>query len=150
MKPTMREKQRAGSRELLRGILCAAVIAMPGIAAAAQGVSAGTPAGSLTLPESVMDAYCITQVSPDYPSGLPALTASATVVLRVMIRRSGAVSPISAEAGPHALEMAAMDAARLWRYKPYFRGEGPVDVTTEIQVQFVPGRPGGLITHPGK
>jgi hypothetical protein len=30
------------------------------------------------------------------------------------------------------------------------RDEEPVDVTTEIQVTFKPGQPGGIISHPNK
>lgn len=101
----------------------------------------------LFVPGSVMAGYCTTMVSPNYP---PGARGPAVVTLRATIRKSGTVSPISIVSGPHELESAAMDAVRLWRYKPYLKDDQPVDVTTEIQVDFYPGRLGGVITHPTK
>lgn len=95
-----------------------------------------------------MSALCITQVSPTYPTGSPPLSSPATVVIRAVVWRSGAVTPSYAVSGPHSLEAAAMDAARLWKFKPYSRDSNPIDVTTELHVEFIPGQPGGMITHP--
>ena len=36
-----------------------------------------------------------------------------------------------------------MNAVRLWQYRPFTRDGDPVDVTTDIHVDFVPVRPGG-------
>jgi TonB family protein len=116
----------------------------------AQQGSVETAGGRLFVPGPVMAGYCTTMVSPNYPPGARGETKSAVVVLRAMIRKSGTVSPMYAVSGPHELESAAMDAVRLWRYKPYVKDGEPVDVITEIQVEFYPGRMGGMITHPAK
>jgi len=50
--------------------------------------------------------------------------------------------------GPPALGDAAMNAVRQWRYKPYVHDEEPVDVTTDVRVDFDPTKPGGFVTHP--
>ncbi len=52
--------------------------------------------------------------------------------------------------GSPVFDAEAMNAVRLWRYRPFVRDDEPVDVTTEIQVSFKPGAPGGIITHPNK
>lgn len=127
-------------------IVCLAAITPSG----AQQNDAGASDGRLFVRGSVMAGYCTTMVSPNYPPGARGESGPAVVTLRATIRKSGTVSPISIVSGPHELESAAMDAVRLWRYKPYLKDDQPVDVTTEIQVEFHPGRLGGVITHPRK
>jgi protein TonB len=87
-------------------------------------------------------------VSPNYPSGGD--QTKAAVVLRVMVSRTGHAFPIDLVSGPPSLGAEAMDAVRLWKYKPYMSANGPVDVVTQVLVDFVPGRPGGVITHPNR
>lgn len=126
-------------------ILFVVGVALPG----AQQNEAAMAGGRLFVPQAVMARYCMTMVSPNYPPGFSA-QKSVVVVLRVTIRKTGNVVPISTVSGPHELESAAMDAVRLWRYKPYMKNEETVEVVTEIPVEFSPGRPGGMITHPTK
>ncbi len=93
----------------------------------------------------VMEANCITMVSPMAPADL--LQAS-FVVLRVVISKTGNVFPISAVSGPSSLQAEAMNAVRLWRYKPFVRDDETLNVTTEVRVFFTPGTPGGMVSHP--
>ena len=104
--------------------------------------------GKFHVPTSVMAGHCITMVSPQYPQGLRDTPASATVVVRVVISKSGAVSPVRLLSGQPQFEIAAMDAVRLWRYRPYMQDGEPLEVTTDLRVEFDPGKPGGLVTHP--
>jgi TonB family protein len=113
-----------------------------------QESGAGAPLGKLNVPADVMAGHCITMVSPNYPETAGDSRTASTVVVRVVIFKSGEVSPMRAISGPASLEDAAMDAARLWRYKPFLHDGEPIDITTEISVNFTPGKPGGVITHP--
>ena len=56
--------------------------------------------------------------------------------------------PCASSPDAPALETEAMNVVRLWRYKPYSREGEAVDVTTDIQVDFDPAKPGGVVTHP--
>ena len=87
-------------------------------------------------------------VSPNYPQLTAQHQQAGVVVVQADISRSGRVSPVRAVSGPPALQAEAMNAVRLWRYKPYLRDGAAVEVTTEIVVTFTPGTTGGLITHP--
>ncbi len=137
-------------QQRLCAVFFAAIAFAVGIVPSCAQSSAGAPGEGLFVPGSVMAGYCTTMVSPNYPpSGLRA-TKPAILVLRATIRKSGTVSPIYLVSGPHELETAAMDAVRLWRYRPYVKDGEPVDVVTEIQVGFDPSRLGGIITHPAK
>jgi TonB family protein len=116
-----------------------------------QESGAGVPIGRLNVPPGVMAGRCITKVSPNYPltpgDATTAPTAS-TVIVRAVIWKSGNVSPMRVVSGQPALESEAMNAVRLWRYKPFARDGETLDVTTDIKVDFDPIKPGGLITHP--
>ena len=108
----------------------------------------GTSLGKLTVRPEVMAGRCITMVSPIYPRTNGETPAPATVVVRVVIWKSGRVSPIRVVSGPPSLQAEATNAVRLWRYKPFIVDQGPVDVTTDLEVDFIPGQPGGILTHP--
>jgi TonB family protein len=107
-------------------------------------------AGNFHVPPEKMAGLCITMVSPTYPHAAEDLQKESIVIVEANISKAGRVSPVRAISGSPLLEAEAMNAVRLWRYKPFMRDEEPVDVTTEIQVTFKPGQPGGIISHPNK
>lgn len=87
-------------------------------------------------------------VSPSFPQTADNVPKVSTVLVRVVIWKSGSVTPMRVVTGSPALETEAMNVVRLWRYKPYSREGEAVDVTTDIQVDFDPAKPGGVVTHP--
>ena len=114
-----------------------------------QQSTAGVPLGKLHVPPAAMASRCTTMVSPHYPQqGLGEGPKSYEVIVRVVIWKSGMVSPMRLVSGQPQLEMEAMNAVRLWRYRPFSREGEPVDVTTDVRVDFDPNKPGGLVTHP--
>jgi TonB family protein len=124
----------------------AAIIAATGLHLQESG--AGAPLGKLIVSPEVMAGHCITMVSPAYPPTAGDPPTASTVVVRVVIWKSGDVSPMRAISGPQPLQDEAMNTVRLWRYKPFVRDGEPLDVTTDIRVDFDPGKPGGVVTHP--
>jgi TonB family protein len=117
-------------------------------AAYLQESGAGAPLGKLNVAPEVMEGHCITKVSPVYPQTDGILRKQATVVLRVVIWKSGSVSPVRVVSGDGSLEAPATNAVRLWRYRPFLRDGEAMDVTTDISVDFDPQTQGGMITHP--
>ncbi len=106
-----------------------------------------THPGRVTVPAGRMAALCTTMVTPSFPPGVDQ-TKAKTVVVHALVRHTGTVQPLYAGEGDSALEAAAMSAARLYRFHPYMVEGQPADVATEISVTFLPGQPGGLISHP--
>lgn len=130
---------------LLIGLLCAA----SGMVSAQVGqIPDQSLTGNVTVSSREMAAYCSKAVSPMYARAADPSAQATTVVLEVIVNRQGMVRPIRVVSGNLTLGDAAMDAVRLWRYKPYLQKGVAVDVSTQVKVDFVPGRPGGLITHP--
>jgi protein TonB len=111
-------------------------------------MQAGTSQGKVSVSPQVMAGRCITIVSPNYPQIAGSLSEVSFVVVRVVVSRTGSVSPVRAISGPPSLQAEAMDAVRLWRYKPFLREGEPLDVTTDVRVDFNPGKPGGIVSHP--
>jgi TonB family protein len=114
----------------------------------AQGGQAGASIGKLIVPAFQVTGLCTTMVSPEFPQAADVEKVPTAVTVRVIIRTSGSVTPLYMVSGKSAFESKAMNAVRLWRYKPYLRVGRPVDVTTDVRVDFNPDKPGGLVTHP--
>jgi protein TonB len=112
-----------------------------------QNGAASAPEGRKVVPASTMASSCLTMVSPRFPLQAQAQGAQA-VVLKVVVRHTGAVNPIHIVSGNPSLEPEAMDAVRLWRYRPYMSDGQPIDVMTTVRVDFIPGKQGGLVSHP--
>jgi periplasmic protein TonB len=109
----------------------------------------GASLGRLNVPAETMAGHCLTMVSPQYPQTGAPLKPS-TVVVRVVISKSGTVAPVRVVSGEPSLETEAMNAVRLWRYKPFMRDDEPIDVNTDIRVDFDPAKRGGIVTHPNR
>ena len=61
-------------------------------------------------------------------------------MLRAIISRDGAIENLQVLSGHPMLVPAAVDAVRQWRYRPYVLNGEPVEVETEVTVNFVLGR----------
>lgn len=104
--------------------------------------------GRLKVASEVMAGRCITMVSPHFPQLGSKEQKPTVVVVQVAISYSGSVSPLRAVSGPPAFEPEAMNAVRLWKYRPYTQDGAAQNVTTEVPVAFTPGKAGGLVLHP--
>jgi TonB family protein len=58
------------------------------------------------------------------------------VVLEVGIDASGAVQDVTAVSGDSTLAKAAADAVRQWKYKPYLVEGAPVEIETQVTLNF--------------
>ena len=88
-------------------------------------VSAGVTAGLL-----------MTKVQPSYPLLAKQARIQGTVVLQAVIGKDGSIQNLRAVSGHPMLIQSAIDAVRQWRYKPYFLNGEPVEVDTQVTVNF--------------
>jgi len=58
------------------------------------------------------------------------------VQLDAMIDKEGKIVNLKVLKGDAVLARAATDAVRQWRYKPYYLDGAPVDIETQITVNF--------------
>jgi protein TonB len=111
---------------VLGGIINSGTVAVPKVAAPQRvRVSAGVTSGLL-----------VRKVNPVYPPLARQARISGTVVLRAVISKDGSIENLSLVSGHPMLAPAAIDAVKQWKYKPYLLNGEPVEVDTEVQVNF--------------
>ena len=86
-----------------------------------------------------MEGNLIYRIQPDYPALARQVRIQGLVVLRAMISRDGTIENLQVLSGHPMLVRAALDAVRQWRYRPYVLNGEPVEVETEVKVNFVLG-----------
>lgn len=85
-----------------------------------------------------MEKLLVHKVDPIYPDGARQANLSGVVTLNATVEADGSVSQVNALSGPAALQKAAVDAVKWWRFEPYqIRGHA-VRVQTVVGVEFRP------------
>ena len=85
----------------------------------------------------VMAGYLISQVQPVYPAMAQRARVQGTVVLSAVISQDGRIENLRVLSGHPWLVKAAMDAVQQWRYRPYLLTGQPVEVETQVTVNFM-------------
>jgi protein TonB len=78
----------------------------------------------------------VRKVQPTYPALARSARIQGTVLLQAVISRQGKIENLSVLRGHPMLVPAAIDAVRQWRYRPYILNDEPVEVETQITVNF--------------
>lgn len=78
----------------------------------------------------------IKQVQPVYPAIAKATRTQGKVLLVAVIDTQGRITQLRALSGHPLLIAAAIDAVQQWRYRPYILNGQPVEVETQITVNF--------------
>ena len=107
----------------LSGLMASANVARPSLSTVriSQGVSQG---------------LVIKRVQPKYPATALAVHASGAVQIEATINKEGNVTNLKVLSGDAILAHAALEAVRQWRYKPYYLDGQPVEIQTQITVNF--------------
>lgn len=90
----------------------------------------------LRVSQGVTQGLLIKRVQPTYPRQAMQLHIQGSVQLQATISKEGVISGEKVLSGDPILARAAVDAVRQWRYKPYFLNGEPVDIETQITVNF--------------
>jgi protein TonB len=78
----------------------------------------------------------IRKTLPTYPPLARMARIQGQVVLQAVISKQGAIENLKVVAGHPMLVQAAINAVRQWRYRPYVLNSEPVEVETQITVNF--------------
>jgi protein TonB len=84
----------------------------------------------------VTQGLLIRRVQPSYPPLAKQARIQGAVVLQAVIGKDGAIENLHAVSGHPMLIQSAIDAVRQWKYKPYFLNGEPVEVDTQVTVNF--------------
>jgi TonB family protein len=78
----------------------------------------------------------VSKVQPVYPEAAKKDKVTGSVVLAATIGKDGTVEKLRVVSGPSALQRAAIDAVKQWRYQPFLLNGNPIVVKTNITVAF--------------
>jgi periplasmic protein TonB len=90
----------------------------------------------ITVGGQVEESKKIFAPPPEYPQIAKMARVQGLVRLAAVISKSGTIQDLHLISGPPLLVKAAMDAVSRWRYQPTLLNGEPVDVDTEIDVNF--------------
>jgi TonB family protein len=94
----------------------------------------------LEVSSDAVQALLIKRVAPLYPPLARQARIQGTVVLNIVINKSGEVRDLQLYSGHPILAPAAIQAVKQWRYRPYEQNGQPVEIKTTVQVNFtLPG-----------
>lgn len=96
--------------------------------------------GPLRISSMVIEGHAIYRPAPQYPAIARTAQIEGTVVLQAMISKEGTIENLRVVSGPAMLQQAALDAVKMWRYRPYLLNNAPVEVETTVNVVFSMGR----------
>ena len=111
---------------VIGGIINSTPVAVPKVATPTRvRVSAGVTEGLL-----------IRKVTPGYPPLARQARIQGAVVLAAVIGKDGSIQNLKVVSGHPMLTSSALEAVRQWKYKPYFLNGEPVEVDTQVTVNF--------------
>ncbi len=120
------------------------VIGMAVPATAAPPVNLGT--ANIVAPKPVLQTLNISQgvsrgllikkVQPNYPQNALAMHVEGEVELMATISKQGNITSVKVISGEQLLTRAATEAVKQWKYKPYLLNGEPVEIQTQITVNF--------------
>ncbi len=91
---------------------------------------------TLNISQGVSQGLLIKKVSPVYPPSALRMHVEGSVQLMATIGRSGSITAVKIVSGEPALSKSAIDAVKQWKYKPYYLNGDPVEIQTQITVNF--------------
>jgi protein TonB len=91
---------------------------------------------TLRISQGVSQGLLIKRVQPKYPQAALAVHAQGAVQIEATINKEGNVTNLKVLSGDAVLAHAAVEAVRQWRYKPYYLDGAPVEIQTQITVNF--------------
>lgn len=78
----------------------------------------------------------VRKVPPSYPPLARQARIQGTVILQATISKEGSIENLQLISGHPMLAPAAIEAVKQWKYKPYLLNGEPVEVETQVQVNF--------------
>jgi protein TonB len=110
---------------VIGGIISSTPIAVPRVAVQRVRVSQGVTAGLL-----------VRRIQPVYPPLARQARIQGSVLLQAEISKDGSIQNLRLISGHPMLAPSAIEAVKQWKYRPYILNGEPVEVETQITVNF--------------
>jgi TonB family protein len=109
---------------------------LSGLMASASSSVPKPTLATVRISQGVSQGLLIKRVQPKYPPAALAVRAQGAVQIQATINKEGNVTNLKVLSGDPVLARAALEAVRQWRYKPYYLDGNPVEIETQITVNF--------------
>jgi len=91
---------------------------------------------AVTVSQGVSQGLLVKAVQPVYPVTALRLRIEGAVQLMATVSKNGDIAVVKIVSGDPQLARAAVDAVKRWKYKPYLLNGSPVEIQTQITVNF--------------
>jgi len=91
---------------------------------------------TLKVSQGVSQGLILKKVPPDYPLQARQLRIEGIVQLQATIGKDRNIENVRVLGGHPILARAATDAVKRWKYRPYLLNGAPVEIETEVSVNF--------------
>ena len=91
---------------------------------------------TMSVSQGISQGLIIKKIAPSYPSAALRLRMEGSVQLLATVSKKGDISAVKVLSGDPSLAKAAMDAVKQWKYKPYLLDGTPVEIQTQVTVNF--------------
>jgi protein TonB len=90
----------------------------------------------MSVSQGISQGLIIKKIAPSYPSTALRLRMEGSVQLLATVSKKGDISAVKVLSGDPSLAKAAVDAVKQWKYKPYLLDGTPVEIQTQVTVNF--------------
>lgn len=90
----------------------------------------------MKVSQGVAQGLIIKRVAPDYPKNALMMKIQGAVELAATISKDGEIKDVKVLSGNSQLTHAAVQAVKQWKYKPYLLNGEPVEIQTQIVIDF--------------
>lgn len=115
---------------------------MGGVLGSVLSATNSLPAPKIATPQrirvssGVVSGLLLRKVQPAYPPLARQARIQGTVILQAEISKEGNITNLQLISGHPMLAPAAIEAVKQWKYKPYLLNGEPVEVETQVMVNF--------------
>ena len=91
---------------------------------------------TLNISQGVSQGLLIKKIAPSYPASALRMRIEGTVQLLATLSKDGDITHIKVLSGDSQLAKSASDAVKQWKYKPYLLNGEPVEIQTQVTINF--------------
>jgi TonB family protein len=91
---------------------------------------------TLNVSQGVSQGLLLKKVQPVYPPNALRMRTEGAVKLLATVGKTGSITTVKVLSGEPLLGQAAMEAVKQWKYKPYLLNGDPVEIQTEVTINF--------------
>lgn len=91
---------------------------------------------TVTISQGISQGLVVKKTPPTYPASALRMGIQGPVLLLATVSKTGDISAVKILSGEASLARAASDAVKQWKYKPYLLDGSPVEIQTQVTVNF--------------